>query len=92
MTEQEWMECDDPLSMLSALLGMRRTTDRKLRYFASACSRLHWEDLTQLGRSAVVVGEQFADNETNNLDMYFHRWTLRNMPSLQAHLVLVVLC
>jgi hypothetical protein len=67
MTETEWAVCRDPQKMLEFLRG--RTSDRKLRLFAVACSRRR----SHLSRDAKVrealdVAERFADGLARDAD------------------------
>jgi hypothetical protein len=59
MTEKEWLTCTDPHPMLERLRG--RTSGRKWRLFAVACSRRIWSVIDDLGRAAVEAAEYFAD-------------------------------
>jgi hypothetical protein len=59
MTEQEWLTCADPHPMLEFLRG--KASDRKLRFFAVACSRRVWSMIDPLGQAAVDVAENYAD-------------------------------
>lgn len=59
MTEQEWLTCADPKTMLEFLRG--KASDRKLRLFAVACSRRVWSVIDSLGQAAVDVAEAYAD-------------------------------
>jgi hypothetical protein len=60
MTEQEWLECTDPMPMLEFLRG--KASDRKLRLFASACCRHIWHLLTDdRTRRHIEAGELYAD-------------------------------
>ena len=61
MTEQQWLATDDPRAMLAALREVGRANDRKLRLFAVAVCRRHWALLDDGARSAVEVGERYAD-------------------------------
>jgi hypothetical protein len=61
MTEEIWLSCTDPWIMLEFVQG--QVSDRKLRLFACACSRLVWRLIdTESRRHAVEVAEQFSDS------------------------------
>jgi hypothetical protein len=60
MTEQEWLECTHPASMLVHLDG--KATERKARLFCSACCRRVWDLLSSEGlRKAIAIAEEFPD-------------------------------
>jgi hypothetical protein len=61
MTETEWLTCTDPTPMVDHLQG--KTSDRKLRLFAVACSHDVWQTLAPNPdmAAAVEVAEAFAD-------------------------------
>src|SRR3954447_22014578 len=60
MTEQEWLECTDPVLMLEYLRG--RAGDRKLRLFACACCRRVWHLLRdERSRALVELAESYAE-------------------------------
>ena len=60
MTEAEWLAETDPLRLLRGLRD--RASDRKLRLFACAgCRRLWWLLRDPRSRTAVEVGERYAD-------------------------------
>ena len=62
MTETEWLAATDRAPMLEFI--RYKTSHRKLRLLACACSRLLWDDLTDANlRNAIEVSERFADQE-----------------------------
>jgi hypothetical protein len=71
MTEAEWLQSDDPVTMLrlvgtpsSAQGNPPFVSDRKLRLFACACVRQVWHLLTdERSRKAVEVAERYADGD-----------------------------
>jgi hypothetical protein len=68
MTEQEWLECSDPLKMLEFVRG--KASERKLRLFACACCRLVWKELVDdRVRRAIQLAEQFADGFVGSEDL-----------------------
>jgi hypothetical protein len=60
MTESEWLFCDDPQRMLSALRG--RLSGRKLRLFACACCRTLQHLFVEEAYEAVEASEHYADD------------------------------
>jgi hypothetical protein len=60
MTEQEWLECTHPASMLMHLDG--KATQRKARLFCCACCRRVWNQISTEGlRKAVEIAEDYPD-------------------------------
>jgi hypothetical protein len=60
MTEQDWLECDDPDEPLDYLRSWE--SERKLRLFACACAWRIWHLITdRWSRKAIKVAEKFAD-------------------------------
>jgi hypothetical protein len=68
MTEQEWLECADPDAMLEFVAD--RITDRKYRYFVTACCRRVWHLLDEAGRKAVETAERYADDPTTLPELF----------------------
>jgi hypothetical protein len=63
MTEQEWLECDDPVAMLSTLPPQR--SRRKATLYLCAGLRVLWPLLyDERSRQAVEVLERLADGKT----------------------------
>jgi hypothetical protein len=70
MTDQDWLQSDDPAAMLECVTFHKRqvgwgcVSDRKLRLFAVACCRQVWHLLTdERSRRAVEVAERYADGD-----------------------------
>ena len=69
MTEQEWLVCSDPAPMLAFLQG--KTTDLRMRLFASACVRRHvWHLLDVRGHNAVNLAVKQADGTASEAEMH----------------------
>jgi hypothetical protein len=62
VTEEEWLACIEPASMLNFLHG--KASDWKLRLFSSACHRRIWDRITDEGvRSIINMMELFVDGK-----------------------------
>src|SRR5438045_2895805 len=60
VTEQEWMSCTEPRSMLEFLRD--KASERKFRLFAVACCYRAWEWMSDASsRNAVEAAEKYAD-------------------------------
>ncbi len=69
MDEERWLNGTDPHAMLDYLRG--RVVERKLRLFACACVRQHWELLADVrSRRAVEVGELYADGLASEVERF----------------------
>jgi hypothetical protein len=62
--------------MLDFLRG--RTSDRKLRLFAAACSRRVWRWINELGRAAVEAAEAYADGRISPEELRAARLACRS--------------
>jgi hypothetical protein len=80
MNEHEWQTGNDPAAMLEHLSD--KTSDRKLRLFACACVRLHWERLRyhagraeavalhqHPARRAIETAERYAEGDASDGDL-----------------------
>jgi hypothetical protein len=68
MTEQEWLHCTDPRSMLEFLRD--RASDRKLRLFACACChRVAGLLPDEASRSTLDTCERFADGLASAVEL-----------------------
>src|SRR5262249_54237486 len=66
--EAEWLDCDDVVVMLEAVLG--EAPERKVRLFSCACCRRIWHLLAdERSRRAVEVAEEFADGRANAAEL-----------------------
>ncbi len=63
MTEEEWLGCNDEMTMLRFLGG--NASDRKLRLTACAYCRWFWQFMGKASRKAILLGEQLADGPVN---------------------------
>jgi hypothetical protein len=61
MTEQQWLSCKEPGSMLGFLRKSGGLSERKARLFACACCRTVWHLLHKRARKAVAVAEDYVD-------------------------------
>ena len=86
MTEQEWLECQDPQPMLEFLRA--KVNERKLRLFACACCRGFWDRLSERDRHVVQVVERFIEGEASEQELATAREELRGSfsdRSVRAH-------
>lgn len=68
MTEQEWLDCDDPMTLLKG--AKFRMYRRKSRLFAVACCRCLGPQLVdERSRHAVDVAERYADQEATEEEL-----------------------
>jgi hypothetical protein len=75
MTEEAWLACDVPQTMLKFL--HKRTSERKLRLFAAACWNCRCRDMTSFDQVRRVIrqAEQMADGEYQ-VEKGYNGWIL----------------
>jgi hypothetical protein len=87
--EAGWLSCDDLTPMLEFLRG--KASERKLRLFAAACVRSHWDLLVDpRSRAAVELSERVADGHRPPKDLaaaYRAAWAV--VPLLPDRMALV---
>jgi hypothetical protein len=66
MTEQEWVECEDPEGLLNEV--GKQLSERKLRLFACACCRRVWPLLGDAARRAIIVTEDLIEGSADHED------------------------
>jgi hypothetical protein len=59
VTEEEWLECTNPIPMLTSLFG--KVPERKLRLFACGVYRSFWSLLQKSDRHLIKLAELHAD-------------------------------
>jgi hypothetical protein len=75
MTEQQWHDVVDPAPMLAFLADHHKANrtnagKRRLRLFACACMRRHWELIkAPLIRGVVVLCERYADGQLTPIEL-----------------------
>jgi hypothetical protein len=68
VTESDWLDATDPVSLLESLRG--RVTDRQMRLLACACCRRGWDALRdERSRHAVLVAERYADRQATAAEL-----------------------
>jgi hypothetical protein len=79
MTEEPWVCCAKPLSMLEFLRASGvAAEDRKLRLFAAACCRRAWPLLDAAARAAVERSERSADGLAGAAELMAAVWANRS--------------
>lgn len=73
MKEKDWLSCTDPIKMLRSMRG--KTSDRKLRLFASACCRrvshfLKDKTIPMYLEMLLEVGERIAEGTATPQEVY----------------------
>jgi hypothetical protein len=70
MTEDEWLECNDPIRMLS----YRRAdgNDRKTLLFIIACMVRIWDRITEEGHEWVEAAERVAEGIVDRMELAYH--------------------
>jgi serine/threonine protein kinase len=68
LNEADWMACTDLTRRLTHLYNLNAPA-RKIRLFACACVRHHWEHLGEASRKAVEIAERYADGEASPAEL-----------------------
>jgi hypothetical protein len=88
VTEQEWLRCTDPETLLAFLRATGSTRARPLRLFACACVRRVWGRLRdERSRRAVLVAEEYAEGLAGAGDLQAAQeaaWLLWGTPATTA--------
>jgi hypothetical protein len=85
MTEQEWLECTDPIAMLSYLQA--GGNDRKALLFIIACMARIWERITEQGHEWVEVAERIAEGQLDPVELSYHHDEVGESGLEHAHYV-----
>jgi hypothetical protein len=70
MNEREWLECDDPIGMLSYLRAAGN--DRKTLLFIVACMVRIWDMIAEEGHEWVRTAERVAEGEVDRRQLEYH--------------------
>jgi hypothetical protein len=83
VTEQEWLECKDPMPMLEFVRG--KVSDRKLRLLLVACcNRVEHLVPDELGQQEFKVPEVFTIEQAQEMDAWLFRKGLQAEASMFA--------
>jgi hypothetical protein len=67
MTEADWLDCTDLISMLDFLRD--RASEPELRLFCIACCRRIWDVMPPEGRSAVEAAERYVNGQATEAEL-----------------------
>src|SRR5262245_42317850 len=70
MTEAEWLECNDPIPMLSYLQA--DGNGRKTLLFIVACMVRIWDRIAEQGHEWVEAAEMVAEGKLNRRKLEYH--------------------
>lgn len=78
MTEQDWLQSNDPEAMLLQVRGVAGA--RELRLFACACCRRIWHLLSdERSRNAVEMSERYASGQASAEDLRLARTAAKDV-------------